>query len=115
VLASCYRTVINIVNFQEKVDKTDFENPPFERPDKWQKGDQILHELNIILANEIDNAAELAALLKTGANDLLELAETPENENVFRLSPDIIAQVERKALITFRHKDEFIQYYRRNS
>ena len=115
VLACVYRNIINIVLFQEKMDKTDFENPPFELPDKWQKGDQLLHEVNNILANELDNMRDLKNVLSTGPFDLMELADTPEDENIFIYSPEIIKHIDKKVDIMNRHKDEFKKYYRRNS
>lgn len=115
VLACIYRNINNVVNFQERMDKTDFVNPPFERQDKWQKGDQILHEVNNIVRNELDNMQDLLKVLKTGVNDLMEVAETPEKENVFIFSPDIISHIEKKVKIMNKYKDDFEKYYTRNS
>ncbi len=59
--------------------------------------------INELMRDELDNAAELAKLLKSGGLDVLSHAEKPDDEDTFLLGPDVIAQIERKQAIMREH------------
>ncbi len=59
--------------------------------------------LNELMRDELDNAAEMAALLRQNGLDVLSHATLPEDEDTFLLGPDVIEQIERKQAIMRSH------------
>lgn len=110
-----FQNAINVIKFQEILDRTDFDTPPVEHPIKFENGDQKWHEIHLILQSEIANTTHLIKLLKSTDVSLITTASKPEEEDPLWLSPNIIPQLEKKNDITMRHYEDFNKYYVKNS
>jgi hypothetical protein len=78
---------------------------PIHRPNKiptWT-GDPDLLEFNEIMRDELDNTQELIDLLEKGGMELINHADTPEQEDTFLLGPDLINQLKEKRKIMLAH------------
>lgn len=87
----------NAVNYQAALDYIKSRkipvdpNPPLGARETWDR--QMLLE---VARAEIDNTAALLELLKSSSTPLLDLAATPDTEDVTLLGPNIQAQLKRK-------------------
>lgn len=80
-------------------------NQPPGRPDKtptWD-GDADLQAFNDIMRDELDNTAELIALLKSGGMKFIYHADNPRYEDTFLPGPDLIEQLQLKMKIMIDH------------
>jgi len=66
-------------------------------------GDPDLQLLNSYMRDELDNAAEMAAILENGGMRQMVIADNAKNEDTFLLGPDLIKQLKRKCEIMQRH------------
>ncbi|MBT4497689.1 MAG: hypothetical protein HOC74_08205 [Gemmatimonadetes bacterium] len=80
---------------------SDEERVPTKRAN-WD-GDPGNLPWNEIMRDELDNAAELVAMLENGGIDLVAKAATARYEDTFLLGPDLIAQLKRKMKIMRAH------------
>ncbi len=58
---------------------------------------------NEVLRDEFDNVNELRAMLAGGGLALIAHADTPQQEDVFLLGPDVEGALRRKAELMRRH------------
>lgn len=68
----------------------------------WE-GDPGNLSWNEIMRDELDNTAELIAMLENGGIDLVAKAETSRHEGTFLLGPDLIPQLKKKLKIMRAH------------
>jgi len=66
-------------------------------------GDPDLQLLNGYMRDELDNAAEMIALLENGGMRQMVLADNAKDEDTFLLGPDLIGQLKKKCAIMRRH------------
>ena len=66
-------------------------------------GDPDLLLINACMRDELDNAAELAELLEKTGLDLVCHSETADEEDTFKLGPDLVAQLGKKMKIMRDH------------
>lgn len=105
-----FRNVIHTAQFQELVDRTDFENPPV-RMLRWPtRNDSRIEEFQNITRSEIDNSYELADLLKDDLEEVL-LCTSPEKEDIFVYSTDFVKQMIHKAEIMLDHMNDGSRVY----
>lgn len=105
-----FRNVIHAAQFQELVDRTDFENPPV-RMLRWPtRNDSRIEEFQNITRSEIDNSYELADLLKDDLEEVL-LCTSPEKEDIFVYSTDFVKQMIHKAEIMLDHMNDGSRVY----
>jgi len=76
-------------------------------------GDQKLREIQIVTRRDIDNTNELIRLLETSRVPMVFTAPTREEEDIFTLGPDLIAQLKKKVAITLKHQLEVHRLYHR--
>jgi len=112
--STCFlKTARNAIQYQAILDRTDYSATVQQSTIYPWDGDQRLRELQTITRNEIDNANDLAALLESSKVPLLQLAETPETEDIFLLSPDLAAQLHKKVRIMLEHQLDANRLYQR--
>ena len=108
-----YRNAKHTIQYQDILDRTDYENLPEEQNYYPMDGDQLLREIQIVTRNEIDNINELIALLKSTKIPLVKTAPSIEDEDVFNIGPNIIEQLKKKVSIMLKHQLEVNRLYRR--
>lgn len=64
-----------------------------------------------IAREELDNTAELIALIEANDDKIIEHADTPEEESVFMLGPDPVADLNRKMDIMWDHWQDYETLY----
>jgi len=113
VLVCFYRNARNTIQYQDILDRTDYEHPPKEENIYPMDGDQKLREIQNITRDEIDNINELIGLLGSGPVSLIELAPTMDEEDIFLIGPNIVEQLRKKVQIMLRHQLDVYRLYRR--
>ncbi len=108
-----YRNAKNAIQYQDILDRTDYENQPEEQNYYPLDGDQLLREIQIITRNEIDNTHELIALLESSEIPLVKTASSMEDEDIFNLGPNIIEQLKKKVGIMLKHQLDVNRLYKR--
>ena len=108
-----YRNARNTIQFQDILDRTDYEHPPKEENIYPMDGDQKLREIQNVTRDEIDNIRELIGLLKNSKVPLLELAPSMAEEDIFLIGPNIVEQLEKKVQIMLKHQLDVYRLYRR--
>lgn len=108
-----YKNAKHTIQYQDILDRTDYENQPVEQNYYPLDGDQLLREIQIITRNEIDNIYELIALLESTKIPLVKTASSMEDEDVFNLGPNIIEQLKKKVSIMLKHQLEVHRLYKR--
>ncbi len=104
------RPSFHAAQFQELVDRTDFEKPPV-RLLRWPtRNDSRIEEYQNIMRSEIDNSYELAQLLESDLEEVL-LCTSPEKEDIFVYSTDFAAQMKHKAEIMLDHMNDGSRVY----
>lgn len=106
---SCFMTTVrNAVSYQAQLDRVrqrgvtpDPDPVPGTRSD-WDR--QLMLET---VRTELDNTAVLMDLLRPSPAEYLELASTPEEEDIRRLGPNILEQLQRKLDITNAHWSDY--------
>ncbi|MHB9023604.1 MAG: hypothetical protein ACYC7E_05435 [Armatimonadota bacterium] len=68
-------------------------------------------ELRTIARSEMDNALTLAKLVDEAPEPLFPMAATPEEEDSFIFSPDLSAQLRKKATLMLDHWEEYNEFY----
>ncbi len=103
LLACLLQNAKNAIRFQHVVDTTDYERSP-EISSEWPlDAEPNLLRFEEITRSEIDNTYEIIRLIRGREATMLELAATPELEDVFQLSPRICEQLEKKTHIMLDH------------
>ncbi|MGB7297606.1 MAG: hypothetical protein WBC70_18670, partial [Candidatus Aminicenantales bacterium] len=108
-----YRNARHTIQYQDILDRTDYEHPPKEENIYPMDGDQKLREIQIVTRNEIDNINELVGLLEKSPIPLIELAPLKEEEDIFLIGPDIVEQLRKKVRIMLRHQLDVYRLYKR--
>jgi hypothetical protein len=112
-LIACCRNAKHVIQYQDILDRTDYERPPTEQNFYPMDGDQLLREIQVITRQEIDNTNELIALLETARVPLFETAPTAEEEDIFLFGPNLVEQLRKKADTMLRHQLDGHRLYRR--
>jgi hypothetical protein len=112
-LICIYRNARNTIQYQDILDRTDYEHPPKEENIYPMDGDQKLREIQNITRNEIDNINELIGLLEGSPVPLVELAPSMAEEDIFLVGPNIVEQLRKKVQIMLRHQLDVYRLYRR--
>jgi hypothetical protein len=112
-LVCFYRNARNTIRYQDILDRTDYEHPPKEENIYPLDGDQKLGEIQNVTRDEIDNMTALIGLLESSPVPLIELAPTPDEEDIFLIGPDIVEQLRKKVRIMLRHQLDVYRLYRR--
>jgi len=60
-----------------------------------------------VVRDELDNCLDLMGLLESGGDEVVVLADKPEDEDTFMLGADLIDQLRRKREIMLRHWSDF--------
>ncbi len=108
---SCFfRNIVNAVQFQELVDRTDFEQSPVLSLRWPTREDMRFEEFQNIVRAEVENAYALADVLE-GYEDQLLLHTDAEHEDIFVFGPDFVKQLRRKAEIMLDHIGEGSRVY----
>jgi hypothetical protein len=113
VLICFYRNARNTIQYQDILDRTDYENPPKEENIYPLDGDQKLLEIQNVTRSEIDNIHELIGLLEGSPLPLVELAPSLEEEDIFLIGPNIVEQLRKKVQIMLRRQLDVYRLYRR--
>ncbi|MBN2408597.1 MAG: hypothetical protein JXE07_02575 [Candidatus Aminicenantes bacterium] len=108
-----YRNARHTIQYQDILDRTDYEHPPVEENIYPMDGDQKLREIQIVTRNEIDNINELVDLFEKSPFPLVELAPSKEEEDIFLIGPDIVEQLRKKVRIMLRHERDVDRLYKR--
>jgi hypothetical protein len=113
VLRCVYRNARNTIQYQDILDRSDYDQPPKEENIYPQDGDQKLREIQNVARDEIDNTNELAGLLEGSRLALIEVAPSGAQEDIFLIGPDIVDQLRKKARIMLRHELDVYRLYQR--
>ena len=102
-------TVRNTVMYQYALDTA---AQPQYGPNMMDYDDNIVYDqralvLRKIAREEVDNIGELLALLRAAPGPVLEHARQPAEQSVFMLSPDVLADLERKLAVMMDHWQEY--------
>ncbi len=112
-LVCFYRNARNTIQYQDILDRTDYERPPKEENIYPMDGDQKLREIQNVTRNEIDNINELIALLENSPVPLVEHAPSMDEEDIFQIGPNIVEQLRKKIQVMLRHQSDVYRLYRR--
>jgi hypothetical protein len=98
-----FSTLVEHVRSQALRDAAGRIIPPAE--DNWgNHGDREQRSmLYSLMRAEIDNTQNLIDLLESSEHPVLVLADKPEDEDIFHLSPELLAQLRRKIQIMLDH------------
>ncbi len=109
-----YENIINAVDFQELVDRTDFDCLPI-RELRWPtRNDSRCEAFQAITRAEIDNMYRLISLLKERLTEII-LCDQPEREDIFVFSTDFLQQLQKKAEIMLDHFNDGSRVYETNN
>ena len=112
VLRSFIRTINNVVAYQALLDLVHSRsykpevNPVLGTRSMWDRT-----EIMRIARNEIDNAVLLKKILESSDVPLITTAETPEEETIRMLGPDITLQLKLKVDIMNAHWEDYKELY----
>ena len=105
-----FKNIIHAVQFQELVDRTDYENPPVLKL-RWPvRNDCRIEEFQNITRAEIDNTYELIHILE-GCLEEVILCTEPDKEDIFVYSTEFVDQLKRKAGIMLDHMNDGSRVY----
>ncbi len=104
-LLNCfYTTAIHAMRFQDIVDHTD-PNQAAEISPRWPiDAEPRLLDYEAITRAEIDNSLEIIRLIDGRVREMMITAPTPELEDIFMFSPDLVAQLHKKIGIMLDHQ-----------
>jgi len=112
-LACAVRNAQNAILYQDVLDRCDEPQPLVNTADPHRNlvWDGRSMELRKIARAEIDNTNELISLLEGAPGPLLAVASSPQEEDVFHFSPDIVEHLRKKVAIMMDHWDEYEALY----
>ncbi len=104
-LLNCfYQTCIHAMRFQDILDNTDV-TVPAEISSRWPiDAEPRLLDYEAITRAEIDNTLEIIRLIDGRVREMLITAPTPELEDIFMFSPDLVPQLYKKTHIMLNHQ-----------
>jgi len=108
-----YKNAKNVIQYQDILDRTDYETPPEEENIYPLEGDQLLREIQNVTRDEIDNTYKLISLLESTKIPLVKTSSTVEDEDIFNLGSNIIEQLKKKVNIMLKHQLEVNRLYKR--
>ena len=112
VLHSLVRTIDNVVAYQALLDLALSRNyKPEANPVLGTRSMWDRTEIMRIARNEIDNAVLLKKILESSDVPLLITAETPEEETIRMLGPEIVSQLKLKIDIMNAHWEDYKKLY----
>lgn len=88
---------VHAIRFQNLVDSTDYSDGPLISARWPSEADERMKEYDQITRAEIDNTYEMIRLILGREHQMLVLADTEKEEDIFLLSPRIVEQLEKKA------------------
>jgi hypothetical protein len=96
-LLNCfYRNVIHAMKIQDIIDNTDYSVSPEISP-RWPiDAEAGLLEFEALTRAEIDNTLEVIRLVEGRLSEMLITAPSPDLEDIFLLSPDLVSQLKKK-------------------
>lgn len=89
----------NAMQFQQVIDETDFTEEPVITSLWPQDADKRLTKVELVTRSEIDNTRKIINLIKGREREMLVLAPSPEEEDIFWLTPNIVETLEKKIAI----------------
>ncbi|HOA79393.1 MAG TPA: hypothetical protein PKO39_08115, partial [Bacilli bacterium] len=89
----------NAMQFQQVIDETDFTEKPVITSLWPQDADKRLTKVELVTRSEIDNTRKIINLIKGREREMLVLAPSPEEEDIFWLTPNIVETLEKKIAI----------------
>jgi hypothetical protein len=99
-LLSCFmKNAKNAVRFQHIVDTADYEREPEISPEWPLEAEKNQLLFDEVTRAEIDNTYHMIKLISGREETMLTMADTPEREDIFLFSPDLVRQLEKKARI----------------
>lgn len=104
-LLNCFYTnALHAMKFQDIVDHTD-PTQAAEISPRWPiDAEPRLLDYEALTRAEIDNTLEIIRLVTGRLREMLVTAPTPELEDIFMFSPDLVAQLRRKIQIMLDHQ-----------
>jgi hypothetical protein len=115
VLDHFLRCITNAAEFQEIIDRTDFERAPGTGCRWPTRNDSRIEQMQNIMRDEIDNANELAALIEGRVTLFLAAEEESRFEDIFTYGPDLAKQLRLKARIMLDHLRDLNRLYETNN
>lgn len=104
LLICFYKNYIHAMKIQHIIDTTDYSVAPEVSP-RWPiDADPRLLDFEKLNRAEIDNTYEVVKLIEGREREMLVLAPTHEQEDIFWLSPRITEQMKHKAEIMLNHQ-----------
>ena len=115
-LLTCFaRNYVHAMKFQDIVDSTDYSQQPEISPQWPLDADPRLLEFERLTRAEIDNTYRVIELIEKREREMLVLAPTVGQEDIFWLSPEITAQLRRKAEIMLDRQLDGKRLFRTNN
>jgi hypothetical protein len=115
VLDHFLRCITNAAEFQEILDRTDFERTP-QTDCRWPtRNDRRIEHMQNIMRDEIDNVNELADLIDGRVKLFLAAEEESRFEDIFTYGPDLANQLRLKARIMLEHLSDLNRLYETNN
>ena len=104
-LLNCfYTTAVHAMKFQDIVDHTDASQAAEISP-RWPiDAEPRLLDYEAITRAEIDNTLEMICLIDGRVREMLVTAPTPDLEDIFMFSPNLVAQLRQKIDIMLNHQ-----------
>jgi hypothetical protein len=115
VLDHFLRCIANAAEFQELIDRTDFERTP-KTDCRWPtRNDSRIEQMQNVMRDEIDNVNELADLIDGRVKLFLAAEEESRLEDIFTYGPDLANQLRLKARIMLDHLGDLNRIYETNN
>ena len=112
-LLNCFaKNYIHAMKFQDLVDSTDYNAAPEISPQWPLEADPRLLEFERLTRAEIDNTYDIIRFIEGREREMLLLAPTAALEDSFWLSPEITAQLRKKAAIMLNRQLDGKRLYR---
>lgn len=104
LLICFFQNNINAMWFQQIIDKTNFNDFP-NTSTKWpQEADPIGLEYERLTRAEIENTYKIIKLIQGREREMLVLAPSVEQEDIFWCSPELVNQLYKKIEIMFKYQ-----------
>ncbi len=113
VLEGCLRTSRNFIEYEYvRSSRGPLEEEVWYR-DQYATGaiNRASYELRLLARAEVDNVLELATLIEEAEAPVIAMAANPSGEDSLTFSPELPAQLRRKAEIMLDHWHEYNQLY----
>ncbi|MGI5899740.1 MAG: hypothetical protein ACOX8S_07440 [Christensenellales bacterium] len=108
------KTCANASLFQHLVDDIDFDAEPALKCEWPTRNDPRIERFQNITRSEIDNAYELAELLKGYEEKIFQVTDEA-NEDIFVFGPNLVTQIRKKAEIMLNHELDANRVFERHN